>query len=1085
MTRLKKIVIVLLLIGAVVALYFVRFSPGARRAAHLKRGEQYFQAKEYDKAKLEFLNVARADSKDRLAVERLGAIWVAQGAPGPAIPFLTRVLELSPDDSANQLSLGQAHLALGDFISANKHAEAVLSKKPEDDGAWVLRADSAFTKEQNERMEKGLADVKAPNAGQEYASAVAAMKKQAFVEAEQKLAKAVKDVPAFARAHIRLSDLRLRVFDVAGATKELEKAFDVAPTRSLEKIRYPEFLAQQGKTTDAKVLIEKILAEAPDYLPASLMLGSIAIREKNYPEAMKALETVLQRDPNNYRARVFQAQIQVAQNNAAGAVENLERLANTYPNAAIVHFELGRAYAVAGRISDAVASARRAATLNPAAVDAKMFLAELELRNEQPQAALEALKDLVAKVENPTPAQVQAQIVPEKLQAAALRALNRNEEAIAIYRKHTEIFPGNASFWKQLGAALREQQKYEDARTAFERALKLEPNDIATVNSLVEFDMLARNYDAALAKLAVLDEKMRGSAEAKVIEGRIYGAQKKWPEAEAALQQALQLNPNLDIAYQLLIGLYYENGRFDDAVARLEEKLAKMPDDEKSRMLLAGLYEKKKDFPKARTAYEQILARKGDSFIALNNLAYLLSEQFGDFVKAEEVAKKARAVNAENPLAIDTLGWILYRRGDYEGALNTLRENMARMAQLEARGQVPAEIYFHLGMASSAMGNFEQAKAAFAKAMASTGDFPSKAEVPERLALMKPAKEEGVPLDRLRALSKEKPGDPLVLMRLGETLEVEGKEAEAIAAYEQVLKVNPKLASIAARLARIHSATNPNKALEFAKLARAIAPSDAAVAVELGVIAAKLGDANWAYSLLQQGTVTTEASPANLLEFAKVAYRMGKVSEAKQALARAAAANPPPDAAAAVQSHLRMMELASEPTAQEAAAQEIAAVLKEDGNHLPALMADAAVLSGKKDFKGAISRYEAILQANPGSPLAQSRLAAAVLDSGGSWEKAHELAEACREVIPGEPTATLVLGETYYRRREYSRSVDLLVEAGRTKPLDAKRLFILGSGYFELRNKLRSEEVLKQAIAAGLQSPELEQAEALLKKLKG
>ena len=81
MTKLKKIVVALLLIGAMVALYFVRFSPSARRAASLKRGEEYFQAKEYDKAKFEFMNLVRVDSKNAQAVDRMASIWMAQGAP--------------------------------------------------------------------------------------------------------------------------------------------------------------------------------------------------------------------------------------------------------------------------------------------------------------------------------------------------------------------------------------------------------------------------------------------------------------------------------------------------------------------------------------------------------------------------------------------------------------------------------------------------------------------------------------------------------------------------------------------------------------------------------------------------------------------------------------------------------------------------------------------------------------------------------------------------------------------------------------------------------------------------------------------
>ena len=926
-------------------------------------------------------------------------------------------------------------------------------------------------------MAKRLEEGQSPTRGQQYAAAVLSMKQGDFQKGEQILLEVVQNAPDFARAHLRLSDLRIMVPDTAGAKRALEKAFALSPARSLEKLRYPEFLAQQGKTVDARGLVESVLSEAPDYLPASLMLGTIAVREKKYPEALKALEDVLRRDPNHLQARILQAQIQVAQKNLSAAVENLERIAKAHPKFAMAHFELGRAYALSGRLSEAMESLGVAVALNPLAIEARMSLAELGLRNGQPQAALDALREVINRAPKFIPAQ--------SLQAAALRALNRPADAEAIYRKHTELFPNKVDSWRQLGVVLREQRKFDDANAAFERALKLEPQDTSTVNSLVELDLISQKFSAAMARLAALDEKTRATAEARVIEARIHAAQKKWPEAEAALVQAVQLNPDLDIARQLLIGLYVENGRFDEAVSRLEEKLGRNPDDSGSRLLLAGLYEQKRDFAKARAAYEQILARRSDSFVALNNLAYLLAEQFADLPRAEELARQARQVGPENPMAGDTLGWILYRRGDFDGALNILRECVARLEASTARADFSAEIYYHLGMAYSAMGNAEQAKAAFGKATAGGRDFPSKMSAAEQLALLKPVSEGGLSIDRLRELAREKPNDPAVHLRLAEALEGDGKKAEAIATYEQALKANAKLAGAALGLARIYVTDDRAKAVEFAKRARDIAPSDAGLAAKLGVVAAIAGELNWAYSLLQQGTGQPNAAPAHLLEFAKVAYRLGKGSEAKQALDRAVAANVPAEVVALAKSYARLIELANAPTIPDEVIPEVAGVLKADGKNLPALMAEASALMGKKDSKAAAAKYESILQTFPGFPLAQSRLAAALLESGGSWEKAHELASACRAAVPTDAIAALVLGETYYRKKEYSRCAELLTEAARARPLDAKRLFLLGGAYFEMKNNARSEEALKQALAAGLQSPEREQAEAMLKQMKG
>ena len=45
----------------------------------------------------------------------------------------------------------------------------------------------------------------------------------------------------------------------------------------------------------------------------------------------------------------------------------------------------------------------------------------------------------------------------------------------------------------------------------------------------------------------------------------MFAAQKNWPEAEAALQKAIELDPGLAPAYDLLVAIYLETGRLAEA----------------------------------------------------------------------------------------------------------------------------------------------------------------------------------------------------------------------------------------------------------------------------------------------------------------------------------------------------------------------------------------------------------------------------------------------------------------------------------------------------------------------------------------
>ena len=65
----------------------------------------------------------------------------------------------------------------------------------------------------------------------------------------------------------------------------------------------------------------------------------------------------------------------------------------------------------------------------------------------------------------------------------------------------------------------------------------------------------------------------------------------------------------------------------------------------------------------------------------------------------------------------DTLGWILYKRGDYQQALSILQESAGKFPD-------NPEIQFHLGMTAYMMGQTDMAKVALRKAASASQGFP-------------------------------------------------------------------------------------------------------------------------------------------------------------------------------------------------------------------------------------------------------------------------------------------------------------------------------------------------------------------------
>src|SRR5204863_2907945 len=97
-----------------------------KKTRFLADADTYFKAGDYDKAKVNYLNVVRLDPQNALAFERIGAMWQEQGAPLRATGFLLKASQLDPKNVQNRMRLARCYLTIGRFADATKEALKVL-----------------------------------------------------------------------------------------------------------------------------------------------------------------------------------------------------------------------------------------------------------------------------------------------------------------------------------------------------------------------------------------------------------------------------------------------------------------------------------------------------------------------------------------------------------------------------------------------------------------------------------------------------------------------------------------------------------------------------------------------------------------------------------------------------------------------------------------------------------------------------------------------------------------------------------------------------------------------------------------------
>jgi tetratricopeptide (TPR) repeat protein len=1048
----------------------VACSKEAKKTRLLADAANHFKAGDYDKAKVAYLNVIRLDPQNALAFERVGAIWQDDASPLRADAFLLKASELDPKNIENRVRLARCDAATGRLADATKEALKVLEQAPDNGDALVVLAEAARSKEEIDAAQEQLQKFpKTNDVSFHLASANLAFKSGDPGAAGNALRDALAANPNSSQAHMALGDLYLSQQDKERAGAEFKKAAELAPVRSIERLKYAAFKSAASDNEEVRRVATEMTKEAPDYPPGWTLLAELAAKAKKYDEALSILENVFSRDPDYVDGRRLQSDVLLLKGETKKAVELLEQLDQTYPNTPFVKYQLARAYLASSNVNQAKVVLDQTVSISPNYTDAVLLLAETNLRVGHGEMAIEPLTNLLKRSPDLKGAAL--------LLAAAYGSLDRLDDAAAVLENQARLAPNDSQLPVALGLTYRQEKKNDEARRAFERAAQLAPNNLWPVDQLIDLDLQDKHFDAARQRIRNQFQNNPNAAAAHYFEGKVLAAEKKWDSAEAELQRALEIDPNVSAAYDLLLQSYLARNQLPQAVKQLEAMLSMNPKSVPALTLLALVYEQMKDYPKARDAYEKLLAIKPDFVLALNNLAYLDAEHLNDLDKAYELAGKARKLAADDTSVADTFGWVLYKRGDYQQALSILQESAQKTAD-------KPEIQFHLGMTAYMMGQSDLAKAAFKKSVSANQNFAYKDESQRRLALLEGGA--GLSIAQLAAMAKEQPNDVVLQTRLGEAYEKEGAPDKAAAAFEQALNVNPKLTIVVTKLAQLYAGPlhNKEKALEYVKKARELAPSDPQVAALMGKIAYETGNFNWAYSVLQEAARQRQNDPAVLHDLAWAAYSLGKVNEARDAMQKALANNPDAGVAADAKIFVALTAVATDPkqlTAVETQAQQ---ELQSNPEYVPALMARAALDVQRGDAPTATEIYTGILRRFPDFAPAQKRLAALYAHDPSNLTAAYDLATKARKTLPDDPELAEVLARLSYEKKEYPRVIQLLQESARKQPLDADSLFYLGMSQLQARQKTEGRGALDQALAGGLQEPLASEAKRALADLQ-
>lgn len=430
---------------------------------------------------------------------------------------------------------------------------------------------------------------------------------------------------------------------------------------------------------------------------------------------------------------------------------------------------------------------------------------------------------------------------------AAMRARDY-DKAVQLTRAALAGSPDNAQLWTLQGIALASKGDNKGALPAFQRALKISPNNLAALAGAAQIEYQEGKPEAvqhlnhllelrpaeptAHAMLAVLDYR----------QGKCGAAAPHFEKAGELLDSQLDA---LHAYATCLVRLK----RMDEAVTTFKRALALRPDEPHERLVLASIQLMAHKPQDAVATVEPLLEAKDIDADTLQ-IASTAYEDAGDTPKAVSTLRQALLLAPRNVSLYLDFANICFTHESFQVGIDVLTEGLLLQPKAD-------DLYVARGVLYVQLAQYDKAEADFEKAY-ELNPNQSLSTAAQGLAAVQ-ANDLDHALESVQAKLARKPNDPLLLYLQADVLSQKGADPGtpefqvAMQSAKKAVALQPTLAAARGVLAKLYMQTGQYpEAIEQCRKALAIDPKDQTAVYRLIQALRKTGDKKEIPELLQR-----------------------------------------------------------------------------------------------------------------------------------------------------------------------------------------------------------------------------------------
>jgi predicted O-linked N-acetylglucosamine transferase (SPINDLY family) len=206
----------------------------------------------------------------------------------------------------------------------------------------------------------------------------------------------------------------------------------------------------------------------------------------------------------------------------------------------------------------------------------------------------------------------------------ALHQSGRTDEAITALGRAIALVPHSAEAHTNLGNALKERGRLAEAIAAYRRALELQPDFAAAQRNHGVALYEAGEGDAAIEALARAAALRPDHAPSQADLGVAHHRSGRYAEAIAAFRRVVALTPHDAAAYQNLASALIDDRRLDEAVDALHGAIKLRPDHAAAHARLGNVHREQGRLDEALACFREALRFKPDFNQAASDLLLTL-----------------------------------------------------------------------------------------------------------------------------------------------------------------------------------------------------------------------------------------------------------------------------------------------------------------------------------------------------------------------------------------------------------------------------------------------------------------------------